>query len=128
MSEKKKKKTKTATKKAAAPTEKRRAGRPPTGTVSVTWRLPDWIADENLGDWTVMREVLDAWAEDPSKLDPELPEKCRTVTLRVDEKVNAKLEKEAERLSKSSNRKRTAGFVARRIYEAATAGTEEGDE
>jgi hypothetical protein len=122
MSEKKKTKAKAKTKTTkTAKTKAKRPGRPPTGTVSVTWRLPVYMAEECAGDWTAMREVLDAWAENPTELDPEIPEECKTVTMRVHEKVAAKLEKEAARLSKLTNRKRTAGWVARRLYEDADA-------
>jgi len=98
--------------------KKKRTGRPPTGTVSQTYRLPVWIADANAGGWERMREVLDEWvANGAPELDPMLPEECKTVTMRVDQDVVAKLEAEAKRLSKVTNRKRTAGWVARRLFE-----------
>ena len=87
--------------------------------VKVSWRLPADIAEENQGDWSGFREVLDEWAEDSEARvlhggqGPEAVSVCfvlKASTLK-------KLEKEAKRISKKTRRKWTAARVARKVFE-----------
>jgi len=87
-------------------------------TRSVTWRMPKWIAEVHAGDWTDFRGVLDAWAEEGEPLeDPDQPEETTSVCMRLSTETFELLDQEAQRRSKMSKRKWTAGKVARLIYE-----------
>jgi hypothetical protein len=85
---------------------------------TVTWRLPVRVAEDNEGSWTPFREHLEKWREAGCPgLDPEVPEETKHVGLRVSPELIADLEKEAERLSKETGKRWTAGRVAREVWD-----------
>ena len=87
-------------------------------TKSVTWRLPLRVAEDHENDWSEFREVLDEWAEEGEPLEvPETPEDTTSCCMRISKATLAALEKEAKRLTKATDRKWTAGKVAREIYD-----------
>ena len=87
-------------------------------SASVTWRLPLRVAAEMDGDWSPMRDMLDAWAQGDEELEiPEGPEETTSVCMRLDHDTLKALEREAKRLSKKHGKKWTAGKVARILWE-----------
>ena len=86
-------------------------------SASVTWRLPLGVATEMNGDWTPMREMLDAWAESGETLEPEDPDETTSVCIRISHEALKALEKEAARLTKKTGKTWSVGKVARTLWE-----------
>jgi hypothetical protein len=87
-------------------------------SASVTWRLPLTVSDSMNGDWTPMRKMLDWWAKKGVELkDPEPPEETLSCCMRMDHDTLAAVEAEAERLTKVTGRKWSAGRVARILWD-----------
>lgn len=86
-------------------------------SASVTWRLPLRVAADMGGDWSPMREMLDAWAESGDELEPEEAEETTSVCLRISHDARKALEREAKRLSKKTGRKWSVGKVARVLWD-----------
>lgn len=88
----------------------------PTPMETVNWRLPKRIASDNAGDWTALREHLEAWAESGERLEVESDE-TGPACLRVSSRVLKALDREAARLSKKHGKRFTAGSVARLVWD-----------
>lgn len=86
-------------------------------TASVTWRMPLNVAAEMDGDWSPMREVLDAWAETGDELEVEDPEETTSVCMRIAHDTKKALDREAKRLTKLTGKRWSAGKVARVLWE-----------
>lgn len=83
---------------------------------TVSWRLPTRIASDNAGDWTALREHLEAWAESGDRLEVDRDE-TTNACLRMPAHVMEALEKEATRLSEKHGKRFTTGSVARLVWD-----------
>ena len=86
-------------------------------TETVNWRLPVRIASDNEGDWTPLREHLEAWANAGGELDVPDPDTTQRTCLRMPTDIVQALDKVAKQLAKKHGKRYTAGYVARLVWD-----------